>query len=93
MSYLDPSVQARLRAQITLKEAQLDAANTALSEALANSEIQSYKFSSGEGDQYASRRKPEDIQKSITILENAIERLYNRLGGKGIVNMNCRRRR
>lgn len=93
MSYLSPNLEASLRAEIKIKEEQLAAANTALTAALSNSEVAGYKFNSGEGDQYVSRRKPQEIQESITILESAIARLYNRLYGRGVVNMNLRRRR
>ena len=93
MAYLSATDRARIEAQIVTKTAQLDAANTALTAALANVEISSYKFESGEGSQSASRRKPAEIQESIRQLENQIDRLYNRLSGTGIVNMNLRRSR
>lgn len=93
MSYLDPSRQAQIRSRIATKEAQLASLNDAFSEAVKNAEIQSYKFDSGEGEQAATRRKPEDILKAIRLLEAEVDRLYGRLSGKGVVNMSLRRRR
>jgi hypothetical protein len=95
MSYLDPTSQGVIRARIARKQAQLELAYTALDAALdpARAVIQSYKFDSGEGAQYASNRKPEEIQSLITQLENQIQRDVNRLTGAGIVNLNLRRRR
>lgn len=92
MSYLDPGQRRAIYAQITTKQAQLVAANTAYLSALGNSEIQGYSFSSGEGDQKANRRKPEEIRNEIAYLESDLCRLYRQINGKGIVNMNLRRR-
>ena len=93
MSYLDPALQSVIRSRIVRKQAQLDSAYDALDEALKNAEIQSYQFDSGEGKQATTRRKPEELQKMISMLESDIARLYNRLSGKGVVNMSLRRRR
>jgi hypothetical protein len=92
MSYLHPTVRARINAQITTKELQLAAANTAYTAALENAEVQGYVFDSGEGKQATTRRKPAEIRKEITQLENEINALYARLSGTGVCTMNLRRR-
>lgn len=93
MSYLTAAIRARIAAQISVKEAQLTAANEALTAALGNSEIQTYRFDSGEGNQSATRRSPEEIQRVIARLERELDALYQRQRGGGIVNMNLRRYR
>ena len=95
MSYLDPTTRGLIQARITRKQTQLNLAYDAQDAALdpERAPVASYKFNSGEGDQYASHRKPEEIQKVITQLENQIQRDIGRLTGTGIVNMNLRRRR
>lgn len=92
MSYLDPARRARLDAQIQVKESQLAAANDAYTAALSNSEIQTFTFNSGEGSQSSTRRNPDHILKQIRTLESDLNRLYNQRDGRGVFNMNLRRR-
>lgn len=92
MSTLSSTERTRIQQQITLKESQLAAANTSYLSALQNAEAQSYKFDSGEGQQSVTRRRPSDIAHEINRLESEISRLYRRLDGTGLCNMNLRRR-
>lgn len=91
MSYLDPATRARIDAQIKVKEAQLDAANAAYTEALTNSEIQTFTLNSGEGSQSSTRRNPAQILQQIRTLQSDLDRLYNRRDGRGVFNMSLRR--
>lgn len=93
MSYIDPTTLARIKSQITTKEAQLTAANNALISALENSEVQTYQLDTGEGKQTVTRRKPKDISSEITRLESELRRLYNQASGTGIVSLGFRRAR
>jgi hypothetical protein len=78
--------------QITIKKAQLAAANAALDAALVEGgETQSYTFNSGEGQQSATKRPLAEIYDLIERLEAEIARLYRKLTGRGIVNLNLRR--
>lgn len=82
---------AEIQAQLAQKRSQLAAANAAYEAALGNSEVQTYRFSSGEGDQSTTRRKPAEIRVEIKSLEQEIKRLERRLSGGGLCTMNLRR--
>lgn len=92
MSYLPADERSRILAEIAAKEEQLTAANAAYLRALSGSDVQSYRFDSGEGSQSASRRKPKEIADEIEALEAGLSRLRRRLSGTGVVNLNLRRR-
>jgi len=91
MSYLSTTEKAQIAAQIAAKQAQLDAANTAYLAALSHSEVETYSFDSGEGKQMTKRRSPEELSREISLIESQINRLTNRLYGRGLINMNLRR--
>lgn len=83
-----------LIAQITLKQTQLTEANAVLSAALElGGETQSYTFNSGEGQQSATKRPLNEIYDIIERLEAEIARIYRKLNGTGLVNLNLRRNR
>lgn len=92
MAYLSATTKARIEAQIATKTAQLEAINTAYLAALTNSEISTYKIDTGEGSEMVSRRNPAQLLVVINRLETEIDRLYRRLDGTGLCNMNLRRR-
>ena len=91
MTCLTPERKAQLKARLTKKIAQLAAANLLYDELLTDP-TESYRFDSGEGSQQAKRKKLSTVQDQISILESEIDRLQTKLSGKGIVNMNLRRR-
>lgn len=83
---------AQIQAELAELNEQLTAAQTAYKAALANSEVQSYFFDSGEGKQSGTRRKPAEIRKEIESIKSDIASLTQKLNGTGIVRMNLRRR-
>lgn len=91
MAYLVTSLITQINERITKKQTQLAAADLALDAAIT--EIESYKFDSGEGNQTTKYRKIEELQNLINSLEKQIESLQRRLSGTGIVNINLRRKR
>lgn len=90
MAYLVTSLITQINERITKKQTQLAAADLALDAAIT--EIESYKFDSGEGNHSTKYRKIEELQKLINQLEKQIESLQRRLAGTGIVNINLRRK-
>lgn len=93
MSCLPSQIEARVRAQIAKLEPLLTLAYTAYTAALGEADVESYKFDSKEGSQQTSMRSPSVVLKQIDMLESQLSRLYRRLEGGGLVNMNLRRRR
>lgn len=91
MSSLSSSLQSRLATTLAIKESQLALAQEAYAKALGSADTESYLFDSREGKQQTTLRSPSVISKEIRQLETDIERLYRRLSGTGIVNMNLRR--
>ena len=91
MSYLPSATVARINAQIATKEAQLAAANAAYTASLESSDTESYTLDTKEGKQSTTLRSPTVIKKQINELESDLDRLYRRLNGSGLVNMNLRR--
>jgi uncharacterized coiled-coil DUF342 family protein len=90
MSCLSSSRRATLIARIEKKEAQLASLETAY-DALIH-EIDEYKFNSGEGNQQVKYKSLKQISDEITRLEAEIDSLWRKLNGRGIVNMNLRRK-
>jgi hypothetical protein len=92
MANLPSSTRTRIQASITAKESQLALARTAYETALASGDTESYLFDSREGKQSTTLRSPSVLAKQVSQLEAEIERLYRRIEGGGIVNMNLRRK-
>ena len=84
--------RTQLKARLAVKKTQLIALYAEYDKAIANIEVQSYKFDSGEGSQQTKRRAPEEIAKAIERLEKEIDSITSKLNGTGIVSMNLRRR-
>lgn len=91
MTCLSSTTIASLEAQLAAKQAQLTLANAALSKALANGDVESYKFDSGEGSQSTKLRSLSQLQSAIEKLEADISTIERKLNGGGIVSMRVRR--
>ena len=72
--------------------AQLETANEAYEKALANMDVEEYRFNSGEGNQMAKQADINKLGREIERLEAARDRLIRKLEGRGIVNLNMRRK-
>ena len=93
MGCLTSSQVATIQAEITTLNTQITAAEAAYLSALGNSEIETYRFDSGDGSQRADRRKPKEIREEIESLQATRTRLQRKLSGTSNLNMNLRRRR
>ena len=92
MSCLSSQEKIAIQQQINQIDEQLVAANASYLECLTNASIKTYQFSGGEGSQSVTRRKPKEIQEVIHVLEASRERLWRKLMGNGIVNIDLRRK-
>jgi hypothetical protein len=90
MSYISER-KIRLQTQLTTVQAQITALNTALTE-MSTSGVQSYSFSSGEGEQRTTRRSLKEITESLSQLLATEAHLINELYGMGIVAVKLRRK-
>jgi len=77
--------------RLAKREASLVIAEASYDELLANN-VEMYRFDSTEGEQTTRRRKLQDIKNQVDSLQAEIDNIRRRLNGKGIVNMNLRRR-
>lgn len=96
MSCLSTKRRARLQARITLREAQLVAANAAYDASLTDADVSKYRLDTGGGaggEQETALRSPAVLLGMVNALESQLDRMYRQLEGGGIVNMNLRRRR
>lgn len=92
MTCLSSTTRTRIIAQIDKLEAQLVTLETTIDNSL-ESGIENYSFDSGEGKQATKYRSLDSLFKARDNLEAKLEKLYRRLNGGNIVNMNLRRRR
>ncbi|MCK5127566.1 MAG: hypothetical protein KAR42_15020 [candidate division Zixibacteria bacterium] len=90
MACITSSTRTRISASIAAKEAVLVSLYAAYS--AAATEIEEYRFDSGEGNQRVTYRNLNEIKTNIDALESEIDSLYRRLAGKGVINMNLRRK-
>ena len=93
MACLSAAKVAAIQTEIADLDALIALARTAYASSLTNSEIETYRFDSGDGSQRADRRSPATIRKEIEALQSQRGRLYRILNGTSNVNMNLRRRR
>ena len=89
MVCLSTAELAKINARISSYETLLTAADAAV--LAAQTDIESYRFDSGEGSQQAKRRKLKDILNNIESIESILRRLYQRKNGSGVFNLNLRR--
>ncbi len=82
-----------IKAEIAVINTQIAAFETAYLASAGNSEIEEYRFNSGEGNQTAIRRSPSEIRVEIEALKSRRLRLQRQLDGTSNVNLNLRRRR
>jgi hypothetical protein len=85
--------RTRLLAQKTRLEAAITALEALYTSAIANIEVESYKFDSGEGSQQTKRRDPNKILEQIDKLEARLSHVINELAGIGVINVQLRRTR
>lgn len=93
MTCLSAARRAVIEAKIEELNALIDAADTALLSSITNSEVEEYRFDSGDSSQKAIRRDPNQIEKLIQNLTSRRDRLIRELTGTLNVVMNFRRRR
>ena len=93
MGCLTSSRVAAIKAEIVELDELIAVAKIAYKAALSNSEIETYRFDSGDGSQRADRRSPKQIREEIESLQATRNRLQRKLDGTSNVNMSLRRRR
>jgi len=83
--------RAQIIAQITQIDLQIAAANTAYLKSLST-DIESYRFDSGQGSQSVKRRDPAKISSELNALSILRQSLIERLNGSSVVNLRLNRR-
>ena len=93
MTCLTSTQKAVIEAKIEKLNTLIDAAEVALLASVTNSEVEEYRFDSGDGSQKAIRRDPNQIEKLIQSLTSRRDRLIGELAGTLNVVMKFRRNR
>ena len=93
MTCLTSTQKAVIEAKIVKLNTLIDAAETALLGSITNSEVEEYRFDSGDGSQKAVRRDPNQIEKLIQNLTSRRDRLIREIAGTLNVVMKFRRNR
>jgi len=92
MACISSAERTRLLEQLEILNTQIENANTALTAALVNSEVEEYRTNTGEGSQMTKRRSPKELNELIDQLESRQSQIYRKLYGKSLQNMNMRRK-
>jgi hypothetical protein len=92
MGCLSSAQVTRIKAAIAKLDELIAAAEASLLTAIENSEIETYRFDSGDGSQRADRRNPQEINDLIDDLAARRDRLQRKLDGTSNVTLNWRRR-
>lgn len=92
MGCLTATQRATIEAQIVKIDALIAAGEDALLEAIGNSEVEEYRFDSGDGSQRTRRRNPNQINQLIDDLTARRNRLQRKLDGTMNVTLAFRRR-
>lgn len=93
MPCLTAAERTAIEAEITEIDEMIVLVKVAYKSSLTNSEIQAYRFDSGDSSQRSDRRKPAEIKKEWDDLKAERNRLQRRLAGTLNVVMKFRRRR
>lgn len=91
--HLPAATRAEIEAEIARIDAALAVLDAAYLSAVTNSEVEEYRFDSGDGSQKAIRRKPAEIREERDALSAQKDRLERRLSNSGSVNFQLRRGR
>lgn len=92
MACMSSTQRARLTADLERIEAQLVIAYASFNNALAAMDVEEYRFNSGEGSQMAKQADIKKLNSVIESLESRRDRIIRKLEGRGIVNLNMRRK-
>ncbi len=93
MACLTSAQRARLQARLAIIQDHIAKAEESFGKALESMDVEEYRFNSGEGSQMARQadiKKLNDVLESLYAQEDSVIR---KLEGRGIVNMNLRRKR
>jgi hypothetical protein len=93
MACLSASLRAKYEADLIRVQEQLAKITITIDSALENGEVEEYSFNSTEGNQKTVRRSLKELYEIQEKLEATEARLIRRLGGRGLVSMNLRRKR
>ena len=93
MTCLSSAQRTAITAKIEKLNTLIDAAEVALLASITNSEIEEFRFDSGDGSQQSIRRDPNQIEKLIQNLTSRRDRLIRELAGTLNVVMKFRRNR
>ncbi len=88
MAQYQTSQKTRIEQQIAKLEAQLSALDSAITGAMKKHK--SYRLDSGEGSQQVTNNDVDRLVAAQERLQKRLDRLYNRLGGRGLVSMRVR---
>lgn len=93
MACISSAQRARLTADLAQVEAQLVIANASYTKALEAMDVEEYRFNSGEGSQMARQQDIKKLDAVIESLEARRDKIIRKLEGRGLVNLNMRRKR
>jgi hypothetical protein len=92
MACLSPTQRAYLQADLVRINSQLEKAYESFDRALEAMDVEEYRFNSGEGSQQTKQYDIKKINVLIESLESRRDKIVRKLEGRGLVNMNLRRK-
>ncbi len=93
MACISASKKAMLLEQLTRVNTQIEKANDTLDRAIEAMDVEEYSFNSNEGTQKTKQADITKIEKLLETLYSRRDRILRQLQGRGLVNMNLRRKR
>lgn len=93
MACLSSTQRAYYLADLERINSQLEKAYASYDRALEAMDVEEYRFNSGEGSQQTKQYDIKKINALIDDLESKRDRIIRKLEGRGLVNMNLRRKR